>query len=131
MVRVVRGSRSAIRRRVPSNIASPRAQVVDQGKEIVTEGSRDGGFYIMINGHAEAWVTRDDARTALKSYDQHDYFGEIMMMTDQPRTASVTALTSCKMAVLDKTSFRLLMGKAELDAMRAAAAKYTEPPAGL
>ena len=74
---------------------------------------------------------RGDARTALKSYDENDYFGEVMMMTDQPRTASVTALTSCKIAVLDKMSFHLLMGKAELDAMRAAAAKYKEPPPGL
>lgn len=42
-----------------------------------------------------------------------DYFGELALITGDPRAASVQAKGDCKLAVLDRKSFKRLLGSVE------------------
>lgn len=49
----------------------------------------------------------------VKSYSQGDYFGELALIKNEPRAASVVALTDCKLLSLDRSAFKRLLGPLE------------------
>jgi len=49
----------------------------------------------------------------VKSYSKGDYFGELALIKNEPRAASVIAKTDCKLLTLDRMSFKRLLGPVE------------------
>lgn len=43
-------------------------------------------------------------------YKKGDYFGEIALIRNLPRQASIKALTSSKLAYIERSSFKRLLG---------------------
>lgn len=43
-------------------------------------------------------------------YKENDYFGELALINDMPRQASVRATTDCKIASIDRLAFNRLLG---------------------
>lgn len=81
------------------------------GSYIITEGDVGDKFYILESGSAEAVKRGSDE--ALKSYGKGDYFGELALLDDKPRAASVQAKTEVKVAFLGKDGFQRLLGPVE------------------
>jgi len=75
---------------------------VDAGKVLCREGEPAQEFFVIIEGEAEA--TKDGE--ALRTMGPGDFFGEIGLIEDIPRTATVTAATSVRLFVLTGQSFR-------------------------
>jgi CRP/FNR family cyclic AMP-dependent transcriptional regulator len=71
------------------------------GQPIVTEGQTGLGLYIIAEGAAE--VARGN-RT-LKSLGVGDFFGEVALLDDLPRTADVRATTETTCLTLAKWEF--------------------------
>jgi MFS family permease len=71
------------------------------GSEIVSEGETGDRFYIVANGHAR--VTRNGE--ALRECGPGDYFGEIALLRDIPRTATVTASDEVELYALERAAF--------------------------
>ena len=44
------------------------------------------------------------------NYSEGSYFGELALIRDEPRAASVKAITDCKFLSLDRDSFKRLLG---------------------
>jgi MFS family permease len=82
-------ARSLVRIRVPA------------GDEIVREGEAGDRFYIIAGGHAV--VTRNGEE--LRECGPGDYFGEIALLRDIPRTATVTASDEVELYALDRDAF--------------------------
>jgi cAMP-dependent protein kinase regulator len=81
------------------------------GTTIIKEGDAGEAFYLLESGECEAFKTGADK--AVKSYRKGDYFGELALLNDAPRAASVVSKTEVKVATLGKDGFQRLLGPVE------------------
>ncbi|KAG4029430.1 hypothetical protein MFRU_016g01820 [Monilinia fructicola] len=81
------------------------------GTSIITEGDAGEAFYLLESGEAEAYKRGVD--NPVKSYHKGDYFGELALLNDAPRAASVVSKTEVKVATLGKNGFQRLLGPVE------------------
>jgi cAMP-dependent protein kinase regulator len=78
---------------------------------IIKEGDVGDRFFILESGEAEATKRGESKR--LTTYGKGDYFGELALLEDKPRAASVTSTTEVKVATLGKDGFQRLLGPVE------------------
>lgn len=79
------------------------------GEVVINQGDAGEVFYILVEGEAEAFLKGDDKKSVMK-YTPGDYFGELALLRDEPRAATVKAKVDSKMIVLDRGSFKRLLG---------------------
>jgi CRP-like cAMP-binding protein len=93
-------------RRELGRIASIATEVEHpQGVTLIREGSRDDGFFILIQGEVDV---RRRARL-LRTLRRGDFFGEIGLLATIPRTASVTTGTPVQALVVSGSDFKKLL----------------------
>lgn len=81
------------------------------GEVVLREGDRSDRFYVIESGRVE--VTQ--AGRALREEGPGDYFGEIGLLRDVPRTATITALEDTVLQALDRDTFlRVVSGHREV-----------------
>ncbi|PYH39021.1 cyclic nucleotide-binding domain-containing protein [Aspergillus neoniger CBS 115656] len=93
------------------------------GSTIINEGDPGDAFYLLESGEAEA--LKNGVEGPVKSYKRGDYFGELALLDDKPRAASIVAKTEVKVAKLGRDGFKRLLGPVE-DIMRRA--EYESKP---
>jgi len=81
------------------------------GHTIIKEGDKGEGFYLLELGEAEAFKL--GTAEPVKGYSKGDYFGELALLNDAPRAASVVSKTEVKVARLGKDGFQRLLGPVE------------------
>jgi cAMP-dependent protein kinase regulator len=81
------------------------------GTTIIQEGDVGESFYILESGDAEVYKRGIDP--PVKLYQKGDYFGELALLNDAPRAASVVSRTDVKVATLGKHGFQRLLGPVE------------------
>jgi MFS family permease len=74
---------------------------VPAGSAVVREGESGDRFYIVESGRLET----TQAGRHLSSLAEGDFFGEIALLRDVPRTATVTASSDVKLLALDRDEF--------------------------
>jgi len=83
-----------------------KPDVYTPGEFVFKEGRPARRMYLVIKGLLE--VVKNDG-TVINVLRDGDFFGEIALFTDQPRTAGVRAVTYCDLYVLDKDVFLYLL----------------------
>jgi CRP-like cAMP-binding protein len=84
---------------------------VEDGEVLITEGDRGRDFFVIISGEVE--VRRKGRRVA--TLGPGTYFGEIALLSQQPRTATVRAVTPLRLlAIADRDFVELLDAIPEL-----------------
>ena len=78
---------------------------------IIKEGDPGHSFYLLESGEAEAY--KEGNNNPVKHYEKGDFFGELALLNDAPRAASVIAKTEVKVATLGKNAFQRLLGPVE------------------
>lgn len=99
--------------------APERAKIADAlgslkypaGTYIIREGDLGDVFYLLESGEAEAY--KAGVEKPVKHYERGAYFGELALLDDKPRQASVVAKTEVKLARLDRAGFKRLLGPVE------------------
>ena len=81
------------------------------GTTIIKEGDAGEAFYLLESGEAEAY--KSGTESPVKFYHKGDYFGELALLNDAPRAASVVSKTEVKVATLGKDGFQRLLGPVE------------------
>ena len=76
------------------------------GEVIVPQG-RDGyGFFVIVSGAAEAILEHSDGSTeVVNTFGPTDYFGELALLDNGPRTASVVATDRTECLILPRENF--------------------------
>ena len=79
-----------------------RRETVSPGSAVVNEGEDGDRFYIVLSGMFTVSQATRGAQSVLRP---GDYFGEVALAMDIPRTATVRALTPATVASCDRTTF--------------------------
>ena len=84
------------------------------GDRIVTQGQGGIGLFVILSGSAQAIHTAADGQEiVVNTFGPTDFFGELAMLSDEPRTASVVATADTECLVLARWEF---LGKLKADA---------------
>jgi len=91
----------------------PRAYAA--GAAIVREGEPADNFYILMEGEAAVFKRGPDGESReVARLNSGDYFGEIGLLHDVPRTATVRAVTAVKAVALDRETFMAIVVESDL-----------------
>jgi cAMP-dependent protein kinase regulator len=83
-----------------------------KGTEIIKQGERGDEFFIILEGECDVWKREDgaDAPHEVAVLGPGAFFGELALLNDAPRAATVVAKADCKLIKLDRASFHRLLG---------------------
>jgi voltage-gated potassium channel len=106
-----------------------RGRRAERGERLIRKGDQADSMYFIVSGEIEVDQETDAPRGRLGA---GDFFGEIALIADRTRTATVTALSACRLLVLDKEDFESFMDTHPdlRDAVRVAAKRRLEEMGG-
>jgi len=77
---------------------------------VIAAGDPTDSLYIVVNGHLEVTVGNAEGKEVILTLlGPGEVFGEMALIDDQPRSATVVAREPCELLVLAKTAFRRLL----------------------
>lgn len=89
-----------------------KEEIFEAGDYVVREGEDGDRLYFVIEGNLVA--EKENAKTSRKDivfkYKEKEYFGEIALMKNTVRQASVRAVTKCKLLSIGRDEFKRLLG---------------------
>ncbi|ROV96284.1 hypothetical protein VMCG_07711 [Cytospora schulzeri] len=84
------------------------------GTPIINQGDPGYDFYLLESGECDAYKEGvHKERINLRHYEKGDFFGELALLNDAPRAATVISVTEVKVAKLGKNAFQRLLGPVE------------------
>lgn len=73
---------------------------------IISEGDDSDSMYVVLSGKVKVYLSDDEGKEIIINIlKEGDYFGELALLDESPRSASVMTLEDSKLAVLSKTAF--------------------------
>jgi CRP-like cAMP-binding protein/Fe-S-cluster-containing hydrogenase component 2 len=91
---------------VLSSIAE-RAEVLtyERGAEIVREGDQGDSFFFLRSGKVKVYQTRNDREVVVAYLSAGQYFGEMALLTGEPRMASVSTIDRVEVIRVSRADF--------------------------
>jgi len=88
------------------------SKLYDEGEAIIDQGEVGTTFHILEEGECTAFAKVGSGEKAVKVYSkQGDYFGELALLFDEPRKASVRATgEGCVVATISRDDFFSILG---------------------
>ena len=82
-----------------------------QNSVILKEGSQSGKVFFILDGVTRIsgvieWEGRKRMRPGVRDLEAGEVFGELALMDNMPHSTTVTAVTSCEIAVIDGKSLQ-------------------------
>ncbi|MFO0641715.1 MAG: DUF1003 domain-containing protein [Polyangiaceae bacterium] len=88
------------------------------GAKVFDKGDKGSSMYIVLSGAAQIYLPGDgDDRVVLKDVRTGEYFGELSLFDDKPRSASVSASTDTVLLELTREEFAEHLGRSPTAAM--------------
>jgi CRP/FNR family transcriptional regulator, cyclic AMP receptor protein len=85
--------------------ASMKQRTFNAGDTVTTEGQGGVGFFVIEDGEARVTIQGDERRRL----GPGDYFGEVALLTDRPRTATITAESDLRCYGMTSWDFKPLV----------------------
>lgn len=90
---------------------SMESNLYDTDETIIFQGDPGECFYIVEDGTCSAFISGPVGEIEVKTYSQGDYFGEIALLTNEPRRATVRATgQGCTAIFISKEDFTSMLG---------------------
>ncbi|KAF3021457.1 hypothetical protein G7054_g10584 [Neopestalotiopsis clavispora] len=83
------------------------------GTTIIRQGDVGTSFFLLEAGQCDAFLEEGEGRQLVKHYNKGDFFGELALLNDAPRAASIVSATEVKVSTLGKSAFARLLGPVE------------------
>lgn len=94
---------------VISSIADKlQEKTFEVGEPVFEEGKMGDSFYIVRQGQVRVTKLQNGEEMVLSELGEGEGFGEMALLIDQPRTATVKALSNCSLLVLNREDFTSL-----------------------
>lgn len=82
------------------------------GSPIIRESEPGDLFFVILRGEVKVFVDSPDGREVVLSHLQTgDFFGEMALLEGDSRSASVTALSDCELAVIARAEFFAVLSR--------------------
>jgi CRP-like cAMP-binding protein len=79
------------------------------GETIIRQGEAGDSLYLIADGQVRVALQKESADRTLTRMGPGNFFGEMSLMTGEPRTATVAALTDVVCFVIDRTCFQQIL----------------------
>ena len=86
------------------------------GQVLFRRGDDGDAMYMIARGRIEVVIELDNARQTVATLGEGSFFGEMALMTDEKRTATVKAVIATSLIALDRTGFKQMMAAGHLGA---------------
>ncbi|NP_001191555.1 PKA type II regulatory subunit [Aplysia californica] len=86
-------------------------KIVDPGEEIIAQGDDGDNFYLIDDGKYDIYVNIDGKRKLVGNYNNEGFFGELALMYNMPRAATIIAASRGTIWGLDRQTFRRIVLK--------------------
>ncbi|XP_041837256.1 protein kinase, cAMP-dependent, regulatory, type II, alpha, B [Melanotaenia boesemani] len=107
-------------------------RVFKDGERIITQGERADCFYIVESGEVKIMIKtktktgqQNNTEVEVARCSRSQYFGELALVTNKPRAASVYAVGETKCLVMDIQAFERLLGPC-MDIMKRNISQYED-----
>lgn len=108
-------------------MANDNVKLFEPGDLIFKEGDKGEVMYVLIEGLVELKMKVEHGETVLKTVDTpNDFFGEMALLDERPRSASAVAVKKTKVFVVDGPTFESMIianGKFALKIIKVLAAR--------
>ena len=86
----------------------------ESGQTVVKQGDVGQKFYFIEAGTAQAIkASKEGEEKVVFEYKENDYFGELALLRDEPRAASIIATSKLRVCSIERDVFKRLMGPLE------------------
>ncbi|XP_045435570.1 cAMP-dependent protein kinase type II-alpha regulatory subunit isoform X2 [Pipistrellus kuhlii] len=86
-------------------------KVVKVGEHVIDQGDDGDNFYVIERGTYDILVTSNDVTRSVGQYDHRGSFGELALMYNTPRAATIVATSEGALWGLDRGTFRRIIVK--------------------
>jgi monovalent cation:H+ antiporter, CPA1 family len=82
---------------------------VDVGEKIIAQGEKGDKLYMIARGVVRVSHESQGKNTNMATLIAGDFFGEMALLHDEPRTASVTSISPCTLYILGREDLHIAM----------------------
>ncbi|XP_065741266.1 cAMP-dependent protein kinase type II-alpha regulatory subunit isoform X2 [Phocoena phocoena] len=86
-------------------------RTVKVDEHVIDQGDDGDNFYVIERGTYDILVTKDNHTRSVGQYDNHGSFGELALMYNTPRAATIVATSEGSLWGLDRVTFRRIIVK--------------------
>lgn len=84
-------------------------KTVEEGDKVIELGDSGDFFYVVDSGKLDCYIKIDGEEKKVLTYDNVGAFGELALMYNTPRAATIIATEKCVLWALDRMTFRQLV----------------------
>jgi CRP/FNR family cyclic AMP-dependent transcriptional regulator len=86
---------------------------------IINEGDESDSLYLILSGRVKVYLSDEDGKEViLNTQGPGEYFGELALIDEAPRSASVMTLEDSKLSIVSKRDFEACMARHPQIALR-------------
>lgn len=87
-----------------ANVSTTR--VYAPGEAVVRTGQEGNSMYVVIRGSVKVQIAENDYQKTINTLKENDFFGEMSLLTGEPRTATVVAAEESEVLRIDKSGLK-------------------------
>jgi CRP-like cAMP-binding protein len=84
---------------------------VQKGYEIIKQGDQGDAFYLIAAGKVSVWKKKGFKKVKIAELGPDDFFGEMALISNEPRNATIVAEDVTELFILQKYDFEKILMK--------------------